>query len=373
MVTCMPVSSAAITDDQEHAARDYLSSLIDEQRTPGLQYVFVDANRGLFRFNGGYADLRQKVPVRNDTTFNGYSITKTFTAAAVVQLAIEGRIDLDDPISSYIEDFAYEKSPTVRQTLQHTGGFPNPNPMAWIHRAEEHENFDKQSFIYEVTDQNDELNSEPGEKFAYSNIGYLLLGEVVHAASGLPYDQYVLTNVIKPLSLREDERISFVINHPEDHAHGYIRRWNWLNLILGWFVDRKTFLDGSVDGWVPFRDILVNGDAYGGLIGNASGFARYLQAALRVEEPFTQEMLNLMWEIGTTRTGEKVRTGFAWAHGDLNGERYFGHSGGGGGYYCEIRIYPDLKRASVIMTNNTGISNRHYLDRVDRYFLEDRG
>jgi hypothetical protein len=106
-------------------------------------------------------------------------------------------------------------------------------------------------------------------------------------------------------------------------------------------------------------------------VGSAAGFARYLQAMLKVEAPFTREMLDLMWRPGTTRSGEQVRTGLAWMRGELDGERYFAHSGGAGGYYCEIRIYPDAHRASVIMTNNTGISNQYYLDSIDKFFLKN--
>jgi D-alanyl-D-alanine carboxypeptidase len=358
----------AATKDQIDAANAYLHALLDDRKTPGLQYVFADADQALFRFSGGYADVKEKIPVRDDTTFNGYSITKTFTATAVVKLAIEGKVDLEGPISDYVDDFPYKQSPTIRQTLQHMGGFPNPNPMPWIHLAKEHETFDGRAFVEKVVQENAELDFEPGEKFAYSNIGYLLLGEAVRKATAMPYREYVLTEIIDPLSLAGDQHISFGIDHPQAHAHGYIRNWNWLNLALGWFVDRKTFLGPSADGWTQFRDFLVNGEPYGGLVGTASGFVRYLQAALRVEKPFTREMLDLMWKTGTTSSGESVRTGLAWRCGDLDGERFFGHTGGGGGYYCEIRVYPDVKRASVIMTNNTGISNQHYLDRVDRYF-----
>ncbi len=370
MVTYMPVSVSAITSDQRNTAEAYLSALLDDQKTPGLQYVFADTDQVSFRFNGGYADIKQKVPVRDSTTFNGYSITKTFTAAAIVKLAIEGKADLDEPISAYVDDFPYQQSPTLRQTLQHMGGFPNPNPIPWIHLAEQDEAFDRRAFVYEVTHENAELESEPGEKYSYSNIGYLLLGEVVRKVSGVPYDEYVLAKIINPLSLAGDQRISFVIDQPETHAHGYIRKWNWLNLALGWFIDRETFLEPSVDGWTQFRDLLVNGEPYGGLVGTASGFVRYLQAALRVERPFTRQMLDLMWGAGTARSGERGRMGLGWRYGHLNGKPFFAHSGGGGGYYCEIRIYPNAKRASVIMTNNTGISNQHYLDRVDKYFLE---
>jgi len=371
MVAYMPNSLCAVTNDQRNAAEAYLNALLEDRKTPGIQYVFADPEQVLFRFDGGYADVNRKIPVRGNTTFNGYSITKTFTAAAIVKLAIEGKIDLDAPISVYLDDFPYKQSPTVRQTLQHTGGFPNPNPMPWIHLADEHEDFDKRAFVHELTHEYADLDSEPGEQYSYSNIGYLLLGEVVRQASGMPYDQYVMAEIISPLSLAEDQRLSFVIDQPESHAHGYIRKWNWLNLALGWFVDRDTFLEPSVEGWTQFRNFLVNGEPYGGLVGTASGFVRYLQAALRVEKPFTRQMLDLMWQAGTVRVGESGAMGLGWRYGELDGKPYFGHTGGGGGYYCEIRVYPEVMRVSVIMTNNTGISNQHYLDNVDRYFLVD--
>jgi len=220
-----------------------------------------------------------------------------------------------------------------------------------------------------VTHKNPKLDSEPGEKFAYSNVGYLLLGEVIRKVSGQPYDQYVAKEIINPLSLRDDQSLAFTIEHPQNHAHGYIRKWYWLNFVLGWFIDRDTFLAGSASGWIEFRNFLVNGKAYGGLTGNAAGFARYLQAMLRQEAPFTRAMLDLMWQPGVTRTGRQTPAGLAWVRGSLNNEPYYAHSGGGGGYYCEIRIYPAAKRASVIMTNNTAISGQHYLDDIDPAFL----
>ena len=331
--------------------------------------MFVDSKNIVYQYNGGFSDLGRKIKVSERTTFNIYSITKTFTAASVIKLAQEGKVDLDSPISLYLPNFPYPLSPTIRQTLQHIAGFPNPNPLSWIHRVEEHEVFDEQAFIRNVTQENSDLDFVPGEKFYYSNIGYLLLGELVRNVSGKPFHEYVQSEIIYPLSISNKNEISFIIKDPENHAHGHIGRWNWLNLFLGWFIDRNKYLDPEVNGWVPFKNLYVNGNAYGGLVGNAGGLAVYLQAMLNSTEPFNSKMLNLLWTIGATNDGEPTRTGLAWFHGTLNGNSYFSHSGGAGGHYCEIRIYPEAKRASVIMTNNTGISDQRYLDRIDHFFL----
>jgi len=365
-------SAFAVTKMQKQSAQKILAKFISERRAPGLQYIIVDANKVLYQYQGGLADIRQQIPVTAGTTFHGYSITKTFTAAAVVRLALENHIDLDRPIAGYIKDLAIENGPTVRQTLQHTGGFANPNPLAWIHRADRLAQFDETAFIRDIITNYPGLKYRPGEKLAYSNVGYVVLGELVRQVSGMPYDEYVSTQLIRPLALREDQVISFSIDRLEQHATGYIRKWYWLNLALGFFIDRDEYLAESVDGWIPFKPFLVNGKAYGGIIGNASGLARYLQAILKREAPFSQAMLDLMWKTGVTSEGKSIPRGLGWFHGVLNGEHYYMHTGGGGGYYCEIRIYPDAKRASVIMTNNTGISAQHYLDMIDPVFLSDK-
>ena len=359
-------------DGPEPAAQRALNRLIERHRAPGLQYLLVDADRVVHRFNGGYADLTRQAPVADSTTFNGYSITKTVTAAAVVKLALQGKIDLDGPIADYLDEFPYADSPTVRQTLQHTGGFPNPNPIAWIHLAEDHATFDESTFVRNVIREHPKLRFRPGDECMYSNLGYLLLGEVVRSASGMTYGCYVQKEIIDPLGLGGDQRIAFTIDQPERHARGYLRRWHWLNPALGLFIDRRRFLAGTANGWVEFRNILVNGEPYGGLIGNASGFARYLQAALGAETPFSREMLDLLWKGDPKPSGPPLPYGLGWFRGDMNGTRYVSHSGGGGGYYCEIRIYPDARLASVIMTNNTGISSQRLLDRVDRWLLSAR-
>lgn len=113
----------------------------------------------------------------------------------------------------------------------------------------------------------------------------------------------------------------------------------------------------------------VDGAAYGGLLGNAAGFARYLKALLNAEAPFTPELVDQLLTQQTTLKGEPIPMALSWFKGELDGQTYFDHAGGGGGYYCEIRVYPRARRASVAMFNRTGIQNDHLLDRLDPYFL----
>jgi len=350
---------------QESAARAFLTSLVEEKNTPGVQYIFADKDSVRFECSVGYADVSSKQPVTMQTSFNAYSLTKTFTAAAVAKLALMGKIDLDEPISRYVSGLPYEHSPTVRQTLQHTAGFPYPNPMSWVHLAEQDAQFNDTEFFKQIIKENPKLAFKPGSKSVYSNIGFLVLGQLIAEVSGQSYEDFIMHEIIAPLALTPDQILSFHIENPDNHAYGYIRRWNWMNPILGLFIDRKTYLSSSDDGWTRFSHMLVNGKPYGGLVGNAAGFIRYLQAILRREPPFTDHLVETMWTLGTTNDGQSIPRGLAWYHGSFEGKPYFMHTGGAAGYYCEMRIYPENNRASMIMTNNTGISNQNYLNRID--------
>ena len=362
-------NAAAMDPTQAKAALD---RLIAQGETPGLQYMFVSADAVLFSYSAGIADPAQGVPVSDRTTFNAYSVTKTFTAAAVLQLAEAGKLELDKPIALYLDRFPYAQSPTVRQTLAHTGGFPNPNPMAWVHLADEHAAFDKQLFVDAVLRSNGTLKSAPGQAYAYSNVGYLLLGEVIEKVSGQAYTATVEQQLIRPLRLREGETLAFTIDQPRGHARGTIERWSLLNLVLGLFIDRDRFVDARSGRWLQLRNLYVNGAAYGGLIGNARGFARYLQALLGRDDYLSAQSRALLFTPTLGPEGNELPRSVGWFTGQLNGEAYYTHAGGAAGYYCELRICPRIGRASVVMFNRTGIRDERALDAIDTLFVADR-
>jgi CubicO group peptidase (beta-lactamase class C family) len=361
--------STGKVSDAEPQVRRYLDNLIVRGETPGLQYLFLTTDAVLYAHYAGMADFAADHPVTGRTTFNAYSVTKTFTAAAVLQLAEAGKVDLDQPLARYVERFPYGRSPTLRETLCHTGGFPNPIPIAWVHRAEEHASFDQRRFMDELLDRHSNLISAPGESYAYSNLGYLLLGEVIGNVAGLTCTDYIERHLIGPLSLDADATLAFTIAQPQDHARGYIKRWSLLNGLLGFFLDRRRYIDKRCGRWLQLHDHYVNGAAYGGLIGNAHGFARYLQALLGANDYLTSSVRTQLFAPAHARNARALPRSLGWFIGSLDGEVYYTHAGGGAGYYCEIRLYPRRARASVLMFNRSGIRDERLLDRFDSLFL----
>lgn len=153
--------------------------------------------------------------------------------------------------------------------------------------------------------------------------------------------------------------LDFAINDLSQHAVGCISPVSFSNLLLGCFLDRKKYIKGNYGSWTAFHPFYVNGKAYGGLISNVRGLASYLQAYLDQTMFLYAETQERMF------TEQQGGMSLGWFTGTLQGEKYVCHAGGGGGYYCEIRIYPELKVASTLLRNKSGFSDLRLLDKID--------
>ena len=136
--------------EQVNIADSILNNQIEKNKTPGLQYCFFDKDSIIHSYCGGMANVQSKKEVIASTTFNTYSVTKTFTALAILQLYERGLLDLDDPVSDYLKELPYPNSISIRQLLTHTSGIPNPLPLNWTHTPEEHQDFDRNHFFEKV-------------------------------------------------------------------------------------------------------------------------------------------------------------------------------------------------------------------------------
>lgn len=354
----------------EFKATRVLDDMIDGGDTPGLQYIMLSRDIILFEYNSGLSSLPDSTPVSAATTFNAFSVTKTFTALAVLQLLEKGMLVLDDTVQYYLKDLPYDAPITIRQLLNHTSGVPNPMPLKWVHLVDEHAGFNYDEFVNRLIRENNKLDDNPGEHYAYSNIGYLILGKLIASVSGIDYRSYVRTQIIDLLPLKDDASLDFKISDTLVHARGYIKTWSFLNFGLNFLFDKSKFMDDSYQGWTQFKHFYMDGYSFGGLIGNAQGFAIYLKTLLGDNYLIRDEIKQELFETQYTRDGKLIDMCLGWFRGKLGDTIYFTHAGGGGGYYCEIRLYPEKKLASVIMFNKTGVSDKRILDEVDVFFLE---
>jgi D-alanyl-D-alanine carboxypeptidase len=357
------------------SSRDHLSAVLDHyagSRNPGLQYLVVNADAFVFEYAGGWADLKNKRPMTLDTTMMAYSMTKTVTAVAILQLVGEGRIGLDDTIDGYLSfEVPNANRMTVRQLLNHTSGLPNPIPLRWVHLAEEDAAFDERAALIRILRAHPKPAFAPGTKFAYSNIGYWILGQVLERVSGQTYRNYVRTHVFERLALT-DREMSFTITDSGLHASGYLARFSIMNLIKGLVTDRR-FWGGYEGRWFRFKDHYLDGPAFGGIVASARAVSRFLQDQLRSPSvllgPEVKTLLELQQRDANNRL---LPMTLGWHVGVSPDTRYLFKEGGGGGFHSEMRLYPSYGLGSVVMANDTEFRSSKFLNRHDRAFLMAR-
>lgn len=348
--------------------QDVLDRYVDSS-TPGLQYVVVDADKTLFTYAGGWADVANQKPMTLDTTMMAYSMTKTLTAVAVLQLVEQGKLNLDDGLEKYLPNTPYAgQHITIRHLLAHTSGLPNPIPIRWAHLVEEDSSFDEAAALAQVMRDNSKLAFKPGEKYAYNNIGYWLLGKIIEKVTGQSYSAYVKANILEPLNLSARD-MDFIIPNATRHANGYLAKYTFMNLIKGFVMDKKFF--GTYEGkWLRLKNHHLNGPAFGGLVGTAPGFAKFLQDQLHTESVlFNAETKKLLETQQADAKGQAIPMTLGWHVGETQGVRYLFKEGGGGGFHAEMRLYPTQGMASVVMVNNTQFDSKAFLHRVDSAFL----
>jgi D-alanyl-D-alanine carboxypeptidase len=372
MLLVVQVSYLCYSDEDQVMSRDarvikVLASLSSPEG-PGIQYVVVDKAGVLYEHSTGLADVESKAPLSLSHSMAAFSMTKALTAIAVLQLADEGKLDLDAPVSRYVKQ-PYDQTITIRQLLTHTSGIPNPIPLKWVHLAKDRRSFSERAALAAILAAHSRLNSPPGEKYEYSNIDYWLLGGVIEAVSGENCADYVRTNIFQRLRLSPDE-IDFTYSETAAHAKGYLAKYSSMNLIKGFVTDKAVW--GNYEGnWLHIKDVYVNGPAFGGAIGTARAFSVILQDLLAERSNLlSNKSRELLFTRQKTRSGEEIDMTPGWHIGNLEGARYYYKEGGGAGFHSEMRVYPSHGLATVIMTNQTSFNSRSAMSKLDGLFLK---
>jgi len=185
------------------------SEFVHSDGTVGASYLVLDQGRTASAGAWGMADLRLKQPVDRNTIFHWGSITKTLTAVAIMQLRDRGKVSLDDPILKYVPELIRVHSQdnaisrvTLRQLLSHTAGFQTPTwPYTQGKPWQPFEPTEWSQLVAMMPYQ--ELAFTPGNKFQYSNPGFIYLAKVIEAVTGDPYQVYIQKNILTPLGMTQ--------------------------------------------------------------------------------------------------------------------------------------------------------------------------
>jgi D-alanyl-D-alanine carboxypeptidase len=347
--------------------REYIERKITGKETPGFQYIIADSSGILFEYNGGYANIGENIPVTAKTEFKAYSSTKTLTALAIMQLVEDGKISLDDEAGKLL-NIPFTEPFTIRQLMSHTAGVTSTPLVTEIHRADKHAQFDVKANSIRLINKYQKLRNRPGKKKKYSNFGYLILGEIVEQVSGQSFTEYVTENIFNRLG--KESAYGFAFN--ENTAKAYQKTSSVMHLIYSLVSDIKTYYDRKERGFMGYHNLYLNAYSYGGAFTNARSMLHYGQTLMKSGSPLLSDSSReLLFTEQLLGNGKPSGHTLGWFIKERKGVRYYSHPGGGGGYSCEIRIYPDLGIVSVFMMNTTELlSHLSLLNKLDSYFLE---
>ena len=313
---------------------EYVQAEMKRQRIPGLALGVYRDGQVVKAQGYGLASIELNVPVKPETIFQSGSVGKQFTATAVMMLVEEGKVKLDDSIKDYLPRSPAAWRPIkIKNLLSHTSGLAEYEtdartmPGAPFYLRLDHTEAELFNLITKLPVEN-----APGEKWAYRNTNYVLLGMLIHEVTGKFYGDYLQERIFKPLGMNATRIISEADIIPNRSAgyqlvKGEIKNQDWVS---------PTF----------------NTTADGALYFNVLDLARW-DAALYTERLLKRSSLDQMWTVFRLNDGKPNpgHYGFAWAIDEIGDHRVIEHGGAWQGFTTFIARYVDDQLAVVVLTN----------------------
>jgi CubicO group peptidase (beta-lactamase class C family) len=303
--------------------------------------VLVAKNKKIVYQNQvGYADFRKKTLINSESTFQLASVSKQFTAAAIMQLKEKNKLKLTDSVNAYFPDFPY-KNITIRNLLNHTSGLPK---YFWVaeHEWKENKPPTNKDLMEVLPISKAKRFFKPGRNFDYSNTGYFVLASIIEKITGISFNQYLQKNIFEPLNMKN----SYVYSYQNDtirknQLKGYRLYRGWKHIKIGNTVNDAIVGDKNV--YSTLEDLFKW--TYG----------------LNSELLIKQESLDLMYTKGETIYGRKVPYGFGFRLGIRDGKNIY-HYGKWNGFSTALTNYLE-EDLVVIVLEHTSYNSLKYLNK----------
>lgn len=302
---------------------EYVQAEMQKQHIPGLSLAIVRDGQISYTKGYGHANVEHQVAVKPETIFQSGSVGKQFTAMAVMMLVEDGKLALEDKITKYFKDAPEAwQNITVRHLLTHTAGTTDyPRDFDFRRDYTEDELLKRAAAI--------PLAFQPGEKWSYSNMGYVMLGILIGKVSGKFYGDFLQERVFKPLGMTTAR----IISEPDivpNRSSGY-------RLVKGELKHQE---------WVSPT---MNTTADGALYLTVYDMAKW-DAALYSEKLLKKSSLEQMWtKVRLAKSAANY--GFGWQLREVNGHRLIEHGGAWQGFKAHIARYVDDKLTVIVFAN----------------------
>jgi D-alanyl-D-alanine carboxypeptidase len=320
-----PPAPAAV--DPLVSTLDALLSRLYPADAPGAAVIAVSDGHTVLRKAYGMADLELWVPLQPDMVFRIGSMTKQFTAVAILMLVEEGKLAVSDPITRFLPDYPTRgKTITVEHLLTHTSGIRSYTAMPDF-RANARQDYTVQSLIDHFKDQ--PLDFEPGERYQYDNSGYFLLGAIIEKASGMTYEAFLKKRIFNVVGMPRTSIESTSRITPR-RAHGYSKA-------------DKTWLNAD---WIS----MTQPYAAGGIVSTVDDLARW-DAVLYTGRLLRSETLQQAFAPHRLKDGRSIDYGYGWQTGRWEDFTVLQHGGGIDGFASMGVRIPERKVYVAILSN----------------------
>ena len=299
---------------------------MDELNLPGIAIGIVKAGEPYYAKGYGYASIKEDKRVAAATTFHTASISKVFTALAIMRLRDQGKLRLEQTVEEVLPDLPYANDETreitLRQLLNHTSGLPDVKGYDWS--SAKSDEVALANYFHSILLEND---SSPGTEIQYSNLGYDLLGLVVAKVSGESFEDYVEREILRPAGMSVSDFRYFRLD-PENTAQPYTKN------LLGGVVPQKIY---------PYNREHAPSST---LNASAEDMTRWMADFLRClpKEASLMEMTR-----PSTELGDWIGLGFQ--RFDVQGKRGIGHFGGDRGFRSYLLMLPEEEIGIVVLGN----------------------
>lgn len=347
----------------------YINQLIDAGKTPGMSLTIVKGANVIYSKGFGKADGPRNQDANPETVYHWWSITKLFTAVAILQLQEQGRLRLDDAVDQYLPYFKVKapskesRKVTIRDLLSHSSGLPDAGNaiLGWIH-FEGDRPLNQSQMLQEKLPDFRKLRFEPGTDGQYTNIGFMVLAGIIEAVSEESYEDYVSQHILRPLEM---EHTGFVYTDemkPYEAAGSHPK--DFMSFIAQFLIDMDRAVREKSEGRYWFNHIYSDQTAPTGLIGSTQDMSHFLIALLnggefqgtRILSPQSVQLMESpIVEITKSPAGKTAEMKFAlpWFYYSDEGRIELSHGGAGMGFVGMVRLYPKEKLAMVVLANST--------------------
>lgn len=329
------------------AVSEYVNAELQRQHIPGLSLLIAKEGKIVFSEGFGLANVELQVSAKPETIYQSGSVGKQFTATAVMMLVAEAKVGLDDPLTKYFKDAPTTwNNVTVRELLSHTAGFGD-----YPEKFDFRKDWTEDELLKLV--EGIPLAYTPGTKWAYSNLGFLTLGILIHRVAGEFYGDFLEQRIFRPLDMKSTRIISEADIVP-NRAAGY-------RLVKGELKNQE---------WVA---PMMNTTADGSLYFTVLDLAKW-DAALYTEKLLNRSSLDQMWTVAKLKDGQpnQGHYGFGWFIDDRHGHRCIHHDGAWQGFQTAIDRYVDDQLTVIALCNLAGAQPGRITQHVAEMYLSQK-